>query len=191
MQTPREYLVSLGLAKPGKGRFSKEAVAALAAARAKGIQFKEAEVKPTTPRRPRVAVKTETPKPEVKVDPKAVRAWAVEAGHTVGQRGRIHNDLVVAYLADRESTGQAVEVARDEYDLYRPSAARIRYHDFYTATDLDGKTHRRTFRDCCVNCGYSIGWCYCPEPLMFSLVKTSETLVLSGIAGVDKRVTPW
>lgn len=44
MATKREWLVSQGLAKPGRGRFSKAAVDALAAAEASGTVFDE----PTT-----------------------------------------------------------------------------------------------------------------------------------------------
>lgn len=39
MPTKREYLVSKGLAKPGRGRFSREAVAALERARQDGTVF--------------------------------------------------------------------------------------------------------------------------------------------------------
>jgi len=41
LQTPREYLVSLGLAKDGRGKFSKEAHEALEKAKASGIVFAE------------------------------------------------------------------------------------------------------------------------------------------------------
>ena len=44
MQTERDYLVSLGLAKPGRGRFSNEAKQALAKARSEGMTFKGAPV---------------------------------------------------------------------------------------------------------------------------------------------------
>jgi hypothetical protein len=39
MATKRDYLVSKGLAKPGRGRFSAEAVKALEDARAEGVVF--------------------------------------------------------------------------------------------------------------------------------------------------------
>lgn len=41
MQTKREYLVGLGLAKPGRGKFSNDAKKALAEAEAKGIKFSD------------------------------------------------------------------------------------------------------------------------------------------------------
>ncbi len=53
MATKREYLVEKGLAKPGRGRFSVEARAALAAAEAEGVVFDE-------PVKPEKAVKPET-----------------------------------------------------------------------------------------------------------------------------------
>lgn len=44
MPNKRDYLVSKGLAKPGRGRFSREAVAALERARQQGVVF-EGEVR--------------------------------------------------------------------------------------------------------------------------------------------------
>lgn len=41
MQTRRDYLVSQGLAKPGRGKFSREANAALDKARAEGVRFSD------------------------------------------------------------------------------------------------------------------------------------------------------
>lgn len=41
MQTKREFLVGLGLAKPGRGKFSNEAKKALAEAEAKGVKFSD------------------------------------------------------------------------------------------------------------------------------------------------------
>lgn len=51
MATRREFLVEQGLAKPGRGKFSFEAHAALADARAKGVVFDDdpTATVPTTP----------------------------------------------------------------------------------------------------------------------------------------------
>jgi hypothetical protein len=46
MVTQREYLVGKGLAKPGRGRFSREAKAALAAAVAEGMIFTDTQTAP-------------------------------------------------------------------------------------------------------------------------------------------------
>lgn len=46
MATQREYLVSLGLAKPSRGRFSKEAKAALAKAVEEGMTFTDTKEAP-------------------------------------------------------------------------------------------------------------------------------------------------
>lgn len=46
MATQREYLVSLGLAKPGRGRFSTEAKAALAKAVEEGMTFTDTKEAP-------------------------------------------------------------------------------------------------------------------------------------------------
>lgn len=72
-QTPREYLVSLGLAKEGRGKFSAAAHAALAEAKAKGIVFAEPVKAPAKPRTPRttaakpvtVAKPAPAPKPSI------------------------------------------------------------------------------------------------------------------------------
>lgn len=49
MQTKREYLVGLGLAKPGRGKFSNDAKKALAEAEAKGVKFSDVVTKIPTP----------------------------------------------------------------------------------------------------------------------------------------------
>jgi len=50
LQTRREYLIGLGLAKPGRGKFSKAANEALAKARAEGIVFSDDDKPVSTPR---------------------------------------------------------------------------------------------------------------------------------------------
>lgn len=49
MQSKRDYLVGLGLAKPGRGKFSNAAKAALAEAEAKGVKFSDAPTKVSAP----------------------------------------------------------------------------------------------------------------------------------------------
>lgn len=46
MTTKREYLVTQGLAQPGRGRFSKAAVEALDAATASGVVFDDGVAAP-------------------------------------------------------------------------------------------------------------------------------------------------
>ncbi len=122
MATKREYLVSLGLAKEGRGKFSGVALAALAEAEAKGIVFdvpvvatpKPKEDKKVSLAKPAAPVPTP---PVVKqvlpdVNPKEVRAWAKGNGHAVGERGRIHPNVIQAYLkaGGRPSTPTARRV---------------------------------------------------------------------------------
>jgi hypothetical protein len=59
MQTMREWLVAQNLAKPGRGRFSAEAKAALAKAIGEGMQFSDST---------KVSVKTENGKETVKTE---------------------------------------------------------------------------------------------------------------------------
>jgi hypothetical protein len=61
MATKREYLVTLGLAKEGRGKFSAAAHAALAEAEAQGVVFDE-PVKPEPKPRKAAAPKPERPK---------------------------------------------------------------------------------------------------------------------------------
>lgn len=107
-QTQREWLVSLGLAKPSRGRFGKDALAALA----QYPDHKWADPKPAAPatsgKATQATVPGNSPAPSApaapaetlpQVDPKDVRAWAKSNGHEVAQHGRIHKSVIKAYLA--------------------------------------------------------------------------------------------
>lgn len=167
VQTEREYLVSKGLAKPSRGRFSKEAVAALADARKRGMKFAEVVAKkpaaetPAEPKEPKV--KKPRPRDLPEVDPKAVRAWAAANGIKVGDRGRIDANIVVQYIDAAKVTGDAVEPPQaNPGQDYRPAAERVRSADVWTAKDGDHKI-TKSFKDTCNGCGYSIGWCVEPD----------------------------
>lgn len=177
MQTQRAYLHSLGLVKNpvGRGRFSVEGHKALADARSKGIAFTDdnkAEAKPKT-------VKVSKPasviaKPTERVDPKAVREWAKANGKTIGERGRIHSDIVAEYLA-----GTAVEDRPEvlgEYDVYRDRAPRR-----YPAGTTFKGTYRYKDKDVdlivtgasvCVNCHVSLSGHLCDTPKVVNGVGT-------------------
>jgi len=91
----REYLVSLGLAKPGVvGRFSKQAHKALNDAREQGITFDK----------PVVVVS------QVDTDVSNARKWARENGINVGVRGRLRPEILTAYNANDPSLAGIVEV---------------------------------------------------------------------------------
>jgi hypothetical protein len=124
-QTAREYLASLNppLAKAGpgvRGRFSTAGVEALTAARAAGVVFADdVKVVKTTPA---VAAPAQaapapvatpapapvaTPAPAGTVNAKDARAWAKANGIAVGERGRLHPDVLNAYAA---ATGTSTTV---------------------------------------------------------------------------------
>lgn len=160
--TPREYLVSLGLAKPTRGRFGKEAVKALEQARERGIVFDEPTVTPT-----KVYVKKESkdsaPEPAAPVDnpgvdPKAVREWAKEEGHIVSDRGRIPGPVVNAYLAAK---GSDAVLARNPNAVIQeaprafPEGQRFRFRNQET-----GRTYTIGDAVVCHESGYSLGWCH-------------------------------
>lgn len=98
MPTKREYLAGLNppLAKPGRGRFSAEAIKALAEAEAAGVVFDE-------PVKPVKEVATEGDKPSQPTKPTSesslIRAWAADNGIKVGERGRIPEEITKAYRA--------------------------------------------------------------------------------------------
>lgn len=124
--TPRQFLASLTppqavlLGKdgvsPARGRFSTEGVATLAKAREDGYLFlgdegnennpapevkaPRAAAAPKAPAAPKPAPAPAAPKVALpQVNPKEVRAWAKQNGHEVGDRGRLNQTVVSAFLA--------------------------------------------------------------------------------------------
>ncbi|QOI67579.1 Lsr2-like DNA bridging protein [Streptomyces phage Beuffert] len=120
MATEREWLVSQGLAKMGRGRYSAEAKAALANAKANGMTFdktalelaKEARKnKPAKVRKVESAPKQVRPSQDT-YDAKAVRAWGEQTGAIEkGKRGKLPTALINAYLAANK-TQKVVTVRR-------------------------------------------------------------------------------
>ena len=119
MATEREWLVSQGLAKMGRGRYSAEASAVLKKAKADGMTFdktaleiaKEArQNKPKKVRATPVAPKEVRPSQD-RYDAKAVRAWGEQTGAIEkGRRGKLPTALINAYLAANKVTKAAVTV---------------------------------------------------------------------------------
>lgn len=116
MATEREYLISLGLAKEGRGRYSLEARSALEKAKADGMVFDltAAELakqeRLSKPKKEKVAVvKTETRPSSESYDPKAVRAWGEQTNAIEkGKRGKLPTALINAYLAANKPTKKSV-----------------------------------------------------------------------------------
>lgn len=163
--TPRDYLISIGLAKPGRGRFSREGVKALEQARERGMTFDE-------PAKP-VPVKVVTRKPDAvtteaaapaspgeaaNVDPAAVRAWAKDEGHIVADRGRIPATVINAYLAAkggeavrRRDPGAVIQEAPRAF----PEGTRFRFSNKET-----GRTYTVDDRVACHVGGVSLSHCH-------------------------------
>ena len=183
MATAREYLVSLGLAKPGRGRFSGEAKAALAKAIADGMTFDE--VNPPAPKQ--LKVKTVGAKPldsdDFKdISPKAVRAWAQEnpslvpEGIVVRDRGRV--DLRV-YEAYKKNATKIVTRA-DEHDDYGPNPERRFGGNVKFVGIVNGKTVEVDYIQVCAGeggCGYSLGYCRCPQNKKIRHVITKHGMI--------------
>lgn len=171
MLTERAYLHSIGLtASPtGRGRFSADAHKALARAIDLGQVFQSTKpvsisVKPKAAPKPAPA-KTEAPK----VDAAKVRVWAGTKGITVGQRGRIHPDVVAQYLADPGTDKAAPQPAPLVGKDTRPAAPH-RYPEGTTFTakfkDSRGIEHTQTLglATCCHYCRVSLIGHVCDTP---------------------------
>jgi len=112
MATEREYLISIGLAKEGRGRFSSEAKAALEKAKSEGMVFDltPAEIAKLERQNRTKRVKEVSPKPvsvrrptQDEYDVKAVRAWGEQTGAIEkGKRGKLSTALINAYLASNK-----------------------------------------------------------------------------------------
>ena len=107
--TEREYLISLKLAKAGRGRYSREARAALDKEKADGMVFdktaaelakEERESKPKRVRSSAPKVDRESRPSQDTYDAKAVRAWGEQVKMIEpGKRGKLPTALINAYLA--------------------------------------------------------------------------------------------
>lgn len=167
--TPREWLASQAdsegnpLAKAGtRGRFGKDAVAALEHAKAQGWTFTEpVKAAPSAPAAPRVTAPRPAAAPAAapapvetlpQVDPKEVRAWAKQNGHEVAQRGRLHKTVVQAFLkAGGKPVGQG---AKRVTPLDMPKVRRET-----TGFVMIGNTRIR--QDMCGACKASVSRCAC------------------------------
>lgn len=146
------------LSGPGvRGRFS---AAAEAFAAANDGQWAEAAPIVKAPKAPKV----QAPKPAAApvqqtvvqtgtVDPKAVRAWAKQNGHEVGERGRIHGSVVQAFL---KAGGKAtVPQAKRPTPLLMPKVRK----ESSGFTVIGGTLIRQ---DRCGNGNHTVAQCPCP-----------------------------
>lgn len=173
MTTKRAYLVNLGLAKEGRGKFSNAAIVALDEAIAKGVVFDE-PVKPEPKAKPVSLAKPAAPKPtppkvavitapKVDVDPKAVRAWAKQNGHEVGDRGRINASVITAYVAaggaPRVPTARRVPTPADMPKVRTEKVA----WGFFRRNKGDGRhiSEPLVAVESCAGCKKGISFCAC------------------------------
>lgn len=155
----KDYAVSLGLAKPGKGRMGREATEAVAKARAEGMTFsKEIAVKPQ-----RVKVtKPETPKPVGNFDAKAVREWAKSNGVEVSERGRISAEVKIAYAEANPDAERSVKVVGGK-DL-RPAAPMTSEPGTEWTGYFNNKSVTVSGKTCCTKCQVSLAYHTCNTP---------------------------
>jgi len=173
----REYLVELGLAKPGRGRYSADAKRALRAAEHEGIMFDVPVI--AQARAPREPKPTRHVPERDSYSPKAVREWAADEGIHVGARGRIDADIVSQYL--KSQTDEVVRAAIRQETNADPSIilelqART-YPEGSQWVPVDDKDNRRAIGDAnvCMPCGVSLGWHKCNAPM--ALVKGERDYV--------------
>lgn len=112
MATEREFLVKLGLANEGRGRFSAEAREALNKAKSEGMTFDKTAAEIAKEQRAAKPKKVASATPKVarevrpsqdSYDAKAVRAWGESTGQIErGRRGKLPTALINAYLASNK-----------------------------------------------------------------------------------------
>lgn len=161
MATQREYLVGLGLAKPGRGKFSKEAHAALAEAVANGVTFDEPAYK--APKVKEVATEgADAPsQPSRPISESAkIREWATSNGVKVGNRGRIPSDVINAFKQDDASS--IAPAAKPVYKI--EPQVRVRQVKCMYGEDDAGRV---VGFGMCQRCTYHVSFCKCkagPKP---------------------------
>ena len=178
MPTKREYLVGLGLAQEGRGRFSREANAALESAIKDGMTFSDPT--PVVAKSAAVSLGKSIRKAKSQGN---VRAWARANGYEVGERGRFSAEILAAYNAGTPST-KAVE-SPVEFTL--PVSRRVRQNKQLFGLTPEG--HRVGFSSC-RRCAEFMAFCNCREGLM------PPSIVTMGLDGKPWRLVecnsqPW
>ncbi len=191
MVTKREWLVTQGLAKPGRGKFSTAAHAALSRAASEGMTFDD----DTAPVKPVVKIKTVGPvmRDFKDLSPKAVRAWGIENpdllpnGITVSPAGRINVAVYEAYVANVDKPKTRAEDA--EHDLFGETP-RPRFDESISFKgEKDGKTVIIDGRQICSavtgGCGYSLWHCRCPQDARRHAMTSLGIIEVSPVYGRD------
>lgn len=169
MTTRRAYAASLGLAKAdGRGRLSKEALAAIEEMEANGMVFEDSAAAKER------AVKAKEPKAVTvqagEFNAKAVRAWALSVGMPVNTRGRLSADVFEAYrkanpnVKPSETREHIRVVGKDTRPHAAPTrSARTEYFAWY-----GNKRIKLSPREAC-KCGYSLSHCQCGSPIVLGM----------------------
>ena len=151
--TEREYLASLTppLAKENsRGRFSREAKAALVEARANGVTF-GSEDDSLGDRLPPVAKAAGGPSPS------AIREWAKENGYQVPSRGRIPSDIIAAYTGN-----PLTPKSQPPGQLANPVPVQKRIRKAVTLYGLTKEGYRVGY-SVCHRCTQSMVYCTCKD----------------------------
>lgn len=148
LQTRKDWAISQGLANPGRGRMSREAVAAIEKAMADGMHFSDEERHVFQKDRTRVVGGT-TAKATRKATAKAGKAATSKASRTVAKA--------------QQASDAASSSVLDEYPRVHPEGSEWSYKD------EEGKEHNPGNKAVCTQCHNSLGYCGCdiPKVLVF------------------------
>lgn len=158
----RAYLRSQGFTVGERGRFSAEMQAALASA-PDGSFAEASKPAPAAPRPKSVKsgnVATVAVQRKSTADPKAVRAWAKDNGHQVGDRGRIRPEVFAAYEAAKADAGEKPAERKATEKYTGETAPMLTESDAkWGFKDEKGKLWTVGVRTACSRTGVSLGWC--------------------------------
>lgn len=170
MATEREYLISLNLAKAGRGRYSKDASKALEEAKKGGMVFDltPADIakleRKNKPQRKTVVIAPKESRPSQDAyDAKAVRAWGESNGVIEkGRRGKLPTTLINSYLASNKpaiSRRVAVKepVKRDKVRKETTGWTRIKRR----ITDASYISEPLVAVSTCGGCSKGVAYCGC------------------------------
>lgn len=164
LMTEREYAHSLGLAKLGRGKFSSEAKAAIAKAKAEGMEFRSTAYVPTG-------------------KPRGRKANPVSATHvitnlkTTSESGEVTDNVIKQRPKVSEVKAPAPKAAsartREETVMHAISKGMCPGHSDLVIT-----------LDSCAGCGHSISRCTHNQPLLPKYLGGGEGLLIRPVLNV-------
>lgn len=164
LSTQTDETTGAPLARPGKGRFSRAAKAALLEAMISGMEFTDSEGKEKAPREKRVSTGSVSAPARITApvrdyDLKHVRKWAAENDIAVSQRGRISADVLVAYDKANPVSAKPEKVVTAPKPRVRPENVAYALPEPPAAYMSRVSVAFET----CSRCKAKVGWCGCEQ----------------------------